>query len=147
MTWLWWKVHSKKFYISLCVTKRHFECSKSSWKSSGNKAFWDYQTILIVKNVRILSKLFFHCTRFFFFWFGCSEIFLRTFLWSQRCSYIPSNHLYHLLIRLKVQNCHGGKKGPFFPRDEVNVHFRQDLFRLKVKNVFLLIFRQKFSKI
>ena len=115
MTWLWWKVHSKKFYISLCVTKDILNVVNQVENLQETNHFLDYQTILIVKNVRILSKLFFHCTQFFFFWFGCSEIFLRTFLWSHRCSYIPANHLYNFLIRLKVQNCHREKKGPFFP--------------------------------
>ena len=76
------------FYISLCVTKRHFECVKSSWKSSGNKAF-----------------------------FGLSNYFDREKCAStqQTFFFIAWNHLYHLLITLKVQNCHEGKKGRFSP--------------------------------
>ena len=60
------------------------------------------------------QQTFFHCTRFFLFWLWCNEMFVRTFLQGQICSYIASSHLYHLLIRVKVQNCHGGKKTAFF---------------------------------
>ena len=104
---IWSKFSLKIFLISLCITKRQYKCRKSRWKFSGNKTFFRLSNYFDPENVGMLCKLFFHCTRFFFFWFWCGEIFLRTLLWSQRCSYIPSNHLYHLLIRLKVQSCHG----------------------------------------
>ena len=118
------------FLISLCITKRQYECSKSRWKFSGKKTFFRLSNYFDPEKCGNAQQTFFHCTPFFLFWFWCNEMFVRIFLSGQRCCYIHSTHLYHLLIRLKVQNCHGGKKSLFPPRDEVNRHFRQDLFRL-----------------
>ena len=105
-----------KIFIFSCVMQKDI-LNVVNWVENlqETKRFLDHQTIWSWRICGCSTNFFFIVLDFFLFWLWCNEMFVRTFLQGQICSYIASSHLYHLLIRVKVQNCHGGKKTAFFP--------------------------------
>ena len=128
----WWIFYFEYFHISLCVTKRHFEHTKTNWRTSWIKTFFsNHQTFSSYKKSRMVSKLFFHYTwEFFFFILKWYNLFENVPSRSKMFLHIFKSFVWSLDLTKNQKLSRGEKKGLFSPRDEVNGIIRQDLFRL-----------------